>query len=124
MSLFCANVSTARPVRRTRTRELAQRSLVSSKVGSIAIAIIVALAALYLLMVNDMNTKVYEIRSLKGQVNAMTGRLADVKREAAQSQSRMELSGRIARHSFEPEGLLEFVSSPSPVALGNSAISQ
>ena len=91
--------------------------------GGIAAAMIVALAALYLLMVNDMNTKVYEIRSLKSQSSMFSERLADIKREAAQSQSRIELSGRIARYPFEPEGRVEFVSSPSPVALGSAAAS-
>ncbi len=69
---------------------------------------LVLLGILYLLAVNDLSTKVYEVRSLRNRLSSVTEETNQIKRETIQGQSRSELTQAIQAYQFVSEGSLEY----------------
>lgn len=78
-----------------------------------------AIALSYVFLVNDVSTKGYEIQSLKRSGSVVSGELAKAKRQASSDQSMLSISDRLLKHTFIPEGSVEYAHPGSPVALGD-----
>jgi len=74
---------------------------------------LILLGIIYLLAVNDLSTKVYEVRSLRNRLSSVSEQTNRVKRETVQGQSRTQLTEAIRAYPFVPEGSLEYARSSS-----------
>ena len=69
------------------------------------------LGIVYLLVVNDLSTKVYEVRSLRNHFSSALEETGRLKTTTIEMQSRKELSQAIQAYPFIPEGSLEYARS-------------
>lgn len=86
----------------------------------IILGVVALLGIVYLLVVNDLSTKVYEVRSLRNYFSSVLEDTGRLKATTIELQSRQELSQAIQAYPFIPEGALEYARSTT-VALERHA---